>query len=137
MKKVDILGQSYEIGKMPAMKQMLILKRIAPVVGPLQTIAANFDEKAPEGALQAVGDAVAALPDESVEFVTKACLDVCHKKQAGGGLAPISKDGALMYPDLDLLTILSLCAHALIYNFKDFFHSLPSLGMAGKQAMKA
>lgn len=137
MKRVTILGHEYEIGKMPAMKQMLILKRAATVAGPLQEIASDFDEKAPEGAISAVGDAVAALPDESVEFITNACLDVCYKKQDGGGFAPIRKDGALMYPDLDLVTILSLCAHALIYNFRDFFHSIPSLGKAGTRAMKA
>ena len=136
MKKVEILKHEYEIGKMPAMKQMLILKRMAPVVGPLQAIASNFDDMAPEGTLKAVGDAIAALPDESVEFITSSCLDVCSKKQEGGGYAPIRQNGALMYPDLDLVTILSLCAHALIYNFQDFFHAIPSLGLTGGEGMK-
>lgn len=136
MKEVEVLGKSYQVGKMSAMRQMLILKRIAPVAGPMQAIAAGFDDKAPEGALRAVGDAVAALPDEALEFITNSCLDVCRMKQTGGGWAPVRKDGTLMFPDLDLLTVLSLAAHALIYNFRDFFCALPSIARAGGKAPK-
>lgn len=137
MKEVEIRGQRYRIGKLNAFKQMLIVKRLATVLGPLQAIAGNFDQERPEMALDALGEAIGALPDESATFISQTCLSACKRKESGGGWAPVFSDGQLMYEDTDLLTMLALTGHCLAVNLMPFFQGVPSLAPAGGKTGKA
>lgn len=131
-KEVEILGKQYKVGKLSAFQQMYILKRAAPVLGALQSAFSGVDAEA-EGTdvLGPLGEVVGALPDESLEYVVNTCLDVADVRQAGGGWAPMRKNGALMFPDIDLLTLLSLTAHVLSENLAGFFNALPSIQRGG------
>lgn len=135
--EVTIQGKDYRIGTLNAFAQMYILKRAAPVLGKLQGIFQGYDESRPEEVLEPLGAAIGLLPDESLEYVCNACLDVCERRLEGGGWAPLRRNGQLMYADLDLLTLLSLTAHALRANFADFFRALPSLAPAGAETATA
>lgn len=137
MKEVTIEGKTYRIGKLNAFAQMYVVKRAAPVLGKLQGIFQAYDEAKPEALLGPLGDAIGTLPDESLEFVCNACLDVCERRMEGGGWAPMRSEGALMYADLSLLTLLSLTAHTLQDNLAGFFRALPSLAPAGEEAATA
>lgn len=132
MKEVVIQGVAYRIGTLNAFAQMYIIKRAAPVLGKIQGVFATYDDTRPEALLGPLGEAIGQLPDESLEYVCNACLDVCERRLAGGGWAPVRKNGALMYADLDLLTLLSLTAHALQDNLTAFFRALPSLAPDGE-----
>lgn len=131
MKEVTIRGVEYRIGTLNAFAQMYILKRAAPVLGKLQGVFQGYDKERPEEILEPLGAAIGLLPDESLEYVCNACLDVCERHVDGGGWAPVRKGGALMYAELDLLTLLSLTAHVLQANLADFFRALPSLAPGG------
>ena len=54
-------------------------------------------------------------------------------RQDGGGWAPVRSKGQLMYPDMDLLTMLSLTAHVLKDNLTTFFRALPALQAPGQE----
>lgn len=131
-KEIKVLGKDYKVGKLSAFQQMYILKRAAPVLGRLQSAFSGMDAEA-EGAdvLGPLGEVVGALPDESLDYIVNTCLDVADVKQPGGGWAPMRKNGALMFPDIDLLTLLSLTAHVLADNLAGFFDALPSIQQGG------
>ena len=131
MKEVSIKGVDWRIGTLNAFAQMYILKRAAPVLGALQGIFLRRDQTGPEAVTGLLGEAIGLLPDESLEYVCNACLDVCERRVQGGGWAPVRKNGALMFADLDLLTLLSLTAHTLFDNLAGFFRELPSLAPDG------
>lgn len=136
MKEVIIQGITYRTGKLNAFAQMYIVKRAAPVLGKLQGLLQQADTARPETLVEPLGCAIGALPDESLEYICNACLDVCECRLAGGGWARVRQNGATMY-DLDLLTLLSLTAHTLQDNLAGFFLALPSLAPAGEETATA
>ena len=83
--------------------------------------------------LTPLGAAIGELPDESLEYVCNAALDVVDMRQSGGGWAPVRSNGRLMYPDMDLLTMLSLTAHVLKDNLTTFFRALPAMQAPGQE----
>lgn len=137
MKEVEIRGKTYRIGKLDAFAQMYVLKRAVPVLGQLKDIFAGYDPDEPASAekvLPPLSRAVGELPDESLAFVCNAALDVTAIRQPGGGWAQMRRNGQLMYADLDLLTLLTLTAHALTENLGDFFRALPSFSNEAGEA---
>ena len=136
MKEVTIQGKTYRTGKLNAFAQMYIVKRAAPVLGKLQGLLQQADVERPETLVEPLGEAIGALPDESLEYICNACLEVCECRIAGGGWAHVRQNGATMY-DLDLLTLLSLTAHTLQDNLAGFFLALPSLAPAGGERATA
>lgn len=136
MKEVTIEGATYRTGRLNAFAQLFIVKRAAPVLAKLQGLFQGADTGKPETLLGPLGEAIGQLPDESLEYVCNACLDVCQARMAGGGWAPLRQEGALMY-DLDLMTLLALTAHTLEDNLAGFFRALPSIAPAGAEAATA
>ena len=139
MKEVEIQGVVYKIGKLNAFAQMYVLKRAAPVLGRLKSIFDAADGKDADLAavLPPLGAAIGELPDKSLEYVCNAALDVVDMRQDGGGWAPVRSNGRLMYPDMDLLTMLSLTAHVLGDSLSGFFRALPAFaGTTGREAEK-
>ena len=145
MNEVEIQGTVYKIGKLNAFAQMYVLKRAAPVLGKLQGVLGTLqlaldDAKLGDGkdaklaeVLGSLGSTIGELPDESLEYVCNAALDVVAMRQDGGGWAPVRSKGQLMYPDMDLLTMLSLTAHVLKDNLTTFFRALPALQAPGQE----
>lgn len=133
--EVEMGGKTYKIGRLNAFAQMYILKRAVPVLGKLQKVldAAGDNDADLTAVLPPLGEAIGALPDESLEYVCNAALDVVDLRQEGGGWAPVRSNGRLMYPDMDLLTMLSLTAHVLQDNLTSFFRALPALQAPGQE----
>lgn len=137
MKEIEIQGVVYKTGKLNAFAQMYVLKRAAPVLGRLKRLFDGYDAARPETLLEPLCAAIGALPDESLEYVCNAALDVVDMRQPGGGWAPVRNNGRLMFADLDLLTMLSLTAHVLGDSLSGFFRALPAFaGTAGREAEK-
>ncbi len=130
MKTVTILGVDYRIGRLNAFAQMYILKRAIPVLGALKGLYDGHDASRPEDVLEPLCAAIGGLPDESLEYVCNAALDVVDVRQPGGGWAPARSGGRLMFPDMSLLTMLSLTAHVISDNLTDFFRALPAFAEA-------
>lgn len=134
MKEVEIQGTAYKIGKLNAFAQMYVLKRAAPVLGKLQSIYQSAgDDATLADVLDPLCAVIGELPDENLEYVCNAALDVVSMKQSGGGWAPMRVNGNLMFPDLDLLTLLSLTVHTISANLSGFFRALPAFTQAPGQ----
>ena len=114
---------------------MYVLKRAAPVLGRLKSLFDGYDAARPETLLEPLCAAIGELPDESLEYVCNAALDVVDMRQPGGGWAPVRNNGRLMFADLDLLTMLSLTAQVLGDSLSGFFRALPAFaGTTGGEA---
>lgn len=138
MKEVEIQGTAYKIGKLNAFAQMYVLKRAAPVLGKLQSIfeSAGGDDANLADVLEPLCAVIGELPDENLEYVCNAALDVVSMQQPGGGWARMRVNGNLMFPDLDLLTLLSLTVHTISANLSGFFRALPAFAQAPGQETK-
>lgn len=125
-------GQTYDAGKIDAMRQFHIVRRLAPVLGKLAALAPQMDrlkrelaDTESERLLASLGEAVSVMPDADVEYVLNACLDVTQIRQESGGWAKLRANGVIMFP-IDLATMLGIAAHVLKDNLSGFFDELPS-----------
>jgi len=138
----------YRAGKLDAFKQLHIVRRLTPCIGPLVQLAAiepeKFKvEKDTEGNVSKInGDfsqvsgplvgAITALSDEDVEYVLNACLEAAERKQSGGKWASLRVNGVTMFDALTLPAMLQIAYYVILENLEDFFSGLPSLsGLEG------
>jgi hypothetical protein len=139
---ITINSNVYEIGKIPAMTQFHIARRLAPLlrgaVGMDLTGLSIIRNAAGEpvsldgdagAALGPLLDVLAALKDEDVEYVINSCLNAVSMKQPGGAYAPVRANGVVMFP-LGLPTMLHLSFEVIRENMSGFIDGLRS-GSAG------
>ncbi|MCL1939535.1 MAG: hypothetical protein FWG04_02605 [Desulfovibrionaceae bacterium] len=143
-----IANTVYRAGKLDAFKQLHIVRRLTPCIGPLVSLAAIDSEKFKvekdaagkiikiDGDFNQVADplvkAITALSDEDVEYVLNVCLEVTERKQSGGKWAPLRVNGVTMFDGLALPAMLQIAYHVILENLTDFFSGLPSLsGLEG------
>lgn len=131
---------TYRAGKLPAMTQLHVTRRLAPFLsalmgalpgGQAQALLKAAKETAPAAeadaaqlGMAAMGpllDAVGSMPDEQVDYVIKACLSVVERKDASGGWAQVMSSGGLMFEDLDMVALLSITRHVLQRDLAGFF----------------
>lgn len=130
-------GKKFRTGKLSAFNQLHISRRLTPLLGGLATFAdgdfkiiradGELDfEGDISGPISALGEAIAGLKDEDVEYIINSCLDVGEIKLSGGntGYAPLRKNGVLMY-ELGLSEMLMLTAYTIKENMEGFFSELP------------
>lgn len=109
-----------------ARTQFHVARRLAPLLGRVGEIEAVQDD--PLAAAVVLGQAIAALPDDQVDYILDAALDGAEVKQDGGlGWQPLRVRGALMYP-LDLPALLTVVGHVLWANMAGFMRALPDTG---------
>jgi len=142
--QIELNGHEYSLGRMSAMQQFHVSRRIAPIIPALIPVFLRFREsgKAPtedlEGmavALQPLADGLAALKDEDAEYVIGACLSVVQRKQPTGWARVWN--GGLMFDDMDLATILPLVVQVITANLGPFIQGLPISQQSGPKATQA
>lgn len=120
--------------RMDARKQFHVARRLGALLAKAGEIEAAKDDPMKAAAL--LGDAVAALPDDQLDYILDAALDAAEVKDAGGtGWAPLRVRGQVMYP-LDLPAMLAVAGRVLWANLRGFTSALPGLGTA-LQGLKA
>lgn len=129
MQTVTVKEREYHIGKVNAMRQLHLVRRMAPITGKLKELVDIYDANNPSTLLEPLGKAMALLPDADVDYIMHTCLEAVTIKQAGGGFAPVFKGGVMMF-DIDLATMLALAAHVIRGNLGSFFSDLSSLSPA-------
>ena len=139
MSDITINDVKFRTGKIPALDQIKIVKRIFPLISGL---GAAFDQMnngagGVWSALGPMGDAVSKMPDADSDFVIKMCLGVCQKYhevpgESGGQWRRVISDGVVMFDDLDMGTILQLTFAVLQENLGTFF-PIPAGGAQGEQ----
>lgn len=120
-------GKKYRVGRLPAMKQFHILRRLVGVMGGLTGLASaqGAGKLDPFAALEPLAEGLASMPDEDAEYVINGCLAVVELEQSAGGWSKVVQKGVLMFEDLDMPTMLFLAWKVLQHNLSDFFGDLP------------
>ena len=131
-KTVELGGVVYEIGKLDAMKQFHLARRIAPIMTALAGAAGNIGDfgKAKEGGqlftslLGPVFEEISKKSDEEIDHIIFPCLAAVRRQIAGGGWAQVKVAGAnkLMYEDMDATVIMRLTMEVIEANLASFFH---------------
>jgi len=133
MAQFEINGQTYRAGKMDAFKQFHVSRRIAPIIPTLipvflrlandGSIVKNLDALAE--VLGPFADGIAAMSDESSEFVIGTCLSVVQR-QNGSLWAPVwnSQQKVCMFDDLDLGAMIQIVLRVLQDNLGPFMAGL-------------
>lgn len=138
----EIRGTKYRAGKVGALKQFAIGKRLLPLItaiGPeamkaaTAAINARREEKASaEGGqdvpafdftplLAPLADAVAGMKDEDAEFIFRECCKVTQR-QSGAAWVWVWNAGAgdFQFDDLNALDLIQIAAHVMMEHISDF-----------------
>lgn len=128
---MEISGHEYAFGKLSAMTQWNVLRRIAPAMvgvlgmANLKGVASGeegFDVRDLIDRIEPFLAAMANLSDEDSKRVIDACLSVVTRKQEGDrGWASVGTSDMLMFQDIDLLVMMRLVFEAGRENLLGFF----------------
>lgn len=120
MAEFEVAGQTYRSGKMNARTQWHVLRRAAPIVGPIQSLASG----APSGeAFAIMAKAIASLSDEEADYILDECLAVVERQQGPTAWAKIkmSSGPGLMFDDIDMMAMLAIASHVMRDNYAAVF----------------
>ncbi|AJK46293.1 phage tail assembly chaperone [Burkholderia plantarii] len=132
--ETDLNGTRYQIGKLSAMQQFHVSRRIAPVLPPL--ILAYFELQEFElplvknlaplaTSIEPVLEALARMKDEEAEYVIGACMRVVERRH-GNGWARVwsTTQDICMFDDIDMGVMLNLTGRVIIENLGPFIQGL-------------
>jgi hypothetical protein len=120
-------GKQYRIGKLSAMKQFHVARRVAPALTGLVSAfgGATADQADFAKALGPLVDAVAKMPDADAEYVLGTCLSVVSRQTDPTTWAPVWRD-QMVFDDIDLKTMVQLAAKVIQDNLGNTFGALPA-----------
>lgn len=131
-------GKEYQIGRLPALEQLHVARRLMPCLAALANVDTNkvssILEKGEENVDKAfnqvalpIAEALANMTDEQVNYVITKCLGVCYFKQDTGWARMTNGSGQIMNADLELPDLLGVTVEVIKENLGGFFHGgLPS-----------
>lgn len=135
---VELNGNHYVIGKLNAIQQFHVVRRLAPVLSELKGVMAEVRAgKTPESidpfvALIPVVEVISKMPDAEAEEVIFKLLAAVEMKQSSGGYAKLTSAPdnlgrvSLMFNDLDLPTMMQLAVKVLMFNLGNFLNAFQS-----------
>lgn len=124
---IEIGGNTYKIGKLNAIQQFHITRRLAPSLWALAEASGSAPSNSdPILALKPVAQAVSQLSDEDSEYVLHTCLGVVMRDQKGQWARVWAKGGGLMFDDIDLQVMMQLTFAVIRENLGNFFSALPA-----------
>lgn len=131
--EIEIGGNVYSIGKMNAMEQFHVSRRVAPILpslAPLLTRLKHQDQTQVSSldlmmaTLQPLADGIAAMSDADSEYVINTCMAVVQRQQAGGWRRAWNDHGAPMFEDIDMAVMLQLAGRVIASNLAPFIAGL-------------
>ena len=129
----ELGAHTYRAGKLDAVSQLHIVRRLAPILTTLRSVAA---EGVGETALQQAVEALGEISDEAVEYIIQRCLSkVQRKRQGDTGWTAIWSASARrpQFEDLGGFEILSITSKVVMNELGPFFSGLASSLEAGGQ----
>lgn len=137
MTEFEINGVQYRSGKLDTFKQLHVSRKIAPLVPKvLPAFAAIAQANRPSGAALGVGNidliakaiepvtnVMAEMSDADVEYLFANCLAVVQRKQ-GKDWAPIWRNEALMFDDIELPQMTQIAMKVIWDNLGPFIQGL-------------
>ncbi|WP_427183528.1 phage tail assembly chaperone [Bordetella bronchialis] len=139
--ETTVKGQNYRSGRLSAMQQFHVARRVAPALtGLVSAFGAIKQDAAAGGAEQdaaaareefakAVGplaNAIAQMSDADAEYVLGTCLAVVSRQTDPTTWAPVWREGRLVFDDIDLSTMIQLAAKVIQDNLGNIFGALPA-----------
>lgn len=134
---IEINGHGYRVGKLDAVKQLHVARRVLPFMLQMGLSAATLKEILAGGAgreqmvavIQPAIEALSTMTDDEVNYVLDASLRVVSRRTDDGtGYAPVwvvqstqGAMGALAFFDITLPTMLQLVQAVLKENLSGFF----------------
>lgn len=130
---IEVNGNSYQVGKLPALTQLHVARRLMPCMAALAKVAPKAEEIPTEGdaenlmneVIGSAGTALSKMPDEDVEYIIKTCLKVCYYKQPTGWVPMVNVQGHITNADLQLGDLLGVTLAVIRENLGGFFTSGP------------
>lgn len=125
--ETEINGQQYRTGKLNAIQQFHVARRLAPALWAMGAAAAGAEltDLSDAGALMKLGpvaEALAKMSDADTEYILKTCMSVVARQQGQGWAAVQAQNGsALMFEDIDLPVMMRLTFVVVQENLGNFF----------------
>ena len=127
---IEMDGNSYQIGKINALKQFHVSRRLGPILAAmgisLQTLAKGMKPDMMDFA-EIVGPASAVLArmtDDDANYIIFECLGVVTRKQSDGRYSKVMIDGVMAFEDIELPGMLQLIVLVLQSNIGNFLKGL-------------
>ncbi|MCS7489200.1 hypothetical protein KQE47_01245 [Raoultella planticola] len=128
----EIKGVDYRTAKLDVFQQLKVSRKLLPVLADLVSefstlkaqAAAGNSSVVLESVLPKIADTLAALPDDDVNAVIYPCLGVVSRQHQKGWVK-VFDQGALMFDDIDLFTMLQLVARVVADSLGNFLKELP------------
>lgn len=153
MVDIELNGNTYRIGKLSALLQGQLARRITPLVPkavPAIRALNDMHQRAKAsgvtvsvddildaaGSLAPLADALADMKDEAFEQVVALCMSVVQRQQ-GTSWAAVSRNGVMMFTDIEFDTMLPLVVQAVKLNLGNFIRGLVSQGLASQNPAPA
>lgn len=132
MSEFELNGNTYRLGKLSAMEQFHVSRRIAPIIPTLIPIFVRLSKGGLSSDLSGMGEALGAfadgisgMSDEHSEFVLSTCLAIVRRKNGDTWVPVWSKaHKACMFEDIDLSTMVNLTVRVIRESLEPFIRGL-------------
>src|SRR6266566_5255373 len=97
MQEIEINGKNYRVGRLNAIDQWHVFRKLAPV-------------------LSGLGQTFSSLPslsDDDTEYVLRKCLAACTRHNGDQWSRISAPNGAIMFDDLDMMQMIRLTVEVL------------------------
>lgn len=132
MNTLTVAGINYRIGKLDALKQFHVGRRLGPLLA-VMGISAHALMKNMHNSLEdflpimpAVMDMMARMGDDEANYIILTCLGVVQREVESGAnkWANMTANGQLMFQDVDLAAMLRIVAEVVRDNLGGFLKGL-------------
>lgn len=140
-KDIEIKGRKWRITKFDARTGSYMLVKVMALIAPLFAsldFNALKDVKDPKDVdikslnIPGLISGLTSLPEEDFNYIQGKCLGVCKEMLPSGFTDIINQNGTygVLDVEFDTMLLLSLTAHALIFNVMGFFEGSPLSSLA-------
>jgi hypothetical protein len=156
-KQVKLDGVDYVVGTLDVITQFQVARRLGPVIAILGDSIrdgmsrarsmlkpdSKLSEQMLNIQLEPLAQSLARMSDQDTNYILGACLAVCQRKVEPQGWAQVIVTGSgmdgtkplLMFPDIQLNTLMGLVIHTIQENLMGFFTTVPPSSPDGTQPM--
>lgn len=138
MQTTEVRGKTYRVGRLPAMQQLHVSRRLAPLLAglapalPAMARAKGAHEQV--AAVKPFADAFALMSDADAEYVVATCLSVVSRDMVGDGKTwgPLFVNGVNCADDLGLDAMLPLVLFVVKASLGPFIDDFLTSAPAGE-----
>jgi hypothetical protein len=134
----EVYGNTYQFGKLSAMEQFHVMRRLASVSSGLGegvmrlknsggAVELLKDGSKAMGVVAPLLEAIGRMSNEDSEYVINTCLKVVRRQQGPAWSQVQASPGVLMFPDIGMTAMVALVWRTLEFNLGGFFSELLSV----------